>query len=205
MIMIVDYGLGNVGSIINMLKKLGAESKLSKDHSELARADKLILPGVGAFDVAMQELKDKNLVTVLRRLVLDNGVPLLGICLGMQLLGESSEEGILPGLSLIPFKNVRFSPPEGKKLLLPHIGWNRTNIVKQNDLLVKEIENNQRYYFVHSYHAVCQDRENVLMESEYGYPFTAAVSRDNVWGVQFHPEKSHQFGLRLLRNFMEVC
>ena len=204
MIAIVDYGLGNLGSIANMLKVIGEKAAITSDSDMLRRADKLILPGVGAFDAGMTQLSERGLVTVLREETLEKGKPILGICLGMQLLGRKSEEGSLPGLGLIPFDNIRFRLDSSSGLKVPHMGWDIVRFQK-NDPLLEGIEGTQRYYFVHSYHAVCDSEENSLMVCDYGYEFTAAVVKDNILGVQFHPEKSHNFGMKLLENFARRC
>lgn len=205
MIVILDYGMGNVGSIQNMLKKIGVqEVKISRDPEDIRRADKLILPGVGAFDAGMERLREFGLPDQIREHALEQGKPLLGICLGMQLLGRSSEEGTLPGLGLLPFSCKRFVlPPEGG-LKIPHMGWDRTYVRAQTPL-TEGLEPRERYYYVHSYHAVCEDPANVLMECEYGYRFSSAVYGGRIYGVQFHPEKSHLYGMKLLKNFAERC
>lgn len=201
MIAVIDYGMGNVGSIINMLRKIGVDSVLTDDKEEINAADKLILPGVGAFDKGMQNLNERGLSDVIRKNAQDLNKPLLGICLGMQLLGRKSEEGKLEGLGLIPFDNNRFSFGENKQLKIPHMGWDVT-VADGDDPLLTGLDQRQRYYFVHSYHAVCDSRENILMECDYGYLFTAAVKAGNIYGVQFHPEKSHKFGMALLDNYV---
>ena len=208
MIAIIDYGLGNLGSIANMLKAIDVRPIITDMKEELEQAEKLILPGVGAFDVGMTELKNRGLIPVIKELV-NGGKPILGICLGMQLLGEGSEEGKDPGLGFIPFKSKRFDFSKADsallpKLKVPHMGWDIVDFKKESPLL-KGIKGQQRYYFVHSYHAVCKEERDVLMTCDYGYPFAAAVSRDNIYGVQFHPEKSHDFGMRLLQNYVERC
>ena len=202
MIAIVDYGLGNLGSIANMLKVIGERNIITCDREKLYRADKIILPGVGAYDAGMRQLKERGLDKAIKGCV-EEGKPLLGICLGMQLLGRRSEEGAEEGLSLIPFENIRFEI-DSKQLKVPHMGWDIVSF-KKNTPLTEGLEGTQRYYFVHSYHAVCDSDENVLMTCEYGYEFAAAVCKGNVYGVQFHPEKSHSFGMKLLENFARRC
>lgn len=200
MIAVIDYGMGNVGSIINMLKKIGVESTLTSDERVIDSADRLILPGVGSFDKGMYNLNEKGLSDIIKKNVCEYNKPLLGICLGMQLLGRSSEEGKIRGLDLIPFENVKFSFNASLNLKIPHMGWDIiTNVME--DPLSKGLDPHQRYYFVHSYHAACDYKENILMECDYGYVFTAAVKSGNIYGVQFHPEKSHKFGMALLENF----
>lgn len=204
MIAIVDYGLGNLGSIFNMLKAVGERSVITGDVKVIREAEKLILPGVGAFDAGMTRLDERGLTEVLREQVLIYRKPILGICLGMQLLGRKSEEGTLPGLGLIPFDNIRFRIEADSGLKVPHMGWDIVNFKKEHPL-VSGIEGTQRYYFVHSYHAVCDQKDDCLMTCEYGYEFVAAVARENIMGVQFHPEKSHNFGMKLLENFARRC
>ena len=200
MIAVIDYGMGNVGSIINMLRKIGVESILTNEENVIDHADKLILPGVGAFDKGMQNLNESGLSDVIKKNVKQMKKPLLGICLGMQLLGRKSEEGNSAGLGLIPFDNKRFLFDENIQLKIPHMGWDMITPVREDPLL-EGLDQKQRFYFVHSYHAVCESQENILMECDYGYIFAAAVKSGNIYGVQFHPEKSHKFGMALLENF----
>lgn len=204
MITIVDYGLGNLGSILNMLKKIGAEVKLSTSIHDIEKADKLILPGVGAFDHGMRQLRERGLIDVLNHKALEEKVPILGICLGMQLLGNSSEEGSEEGLGWIEAntKKFRFEGIE-LRLKVPHMGWNLVKESKASDLN-KDMYPEPRFYFVHSYHFVCKNPEDELLKSNYGFDFTSAVEKENIMGVQFHPEKSHKFGMQLLNNFNEL-
>lgn len=202
MIAILDYGLGNLGSISNMLKVIGERSKITSDIDTIEKADGVILPGVGAFDAGMERLNESGLADLVKSEAY-KGKPILGICLGMQLLGRASEEGTSPGLSLIPFECKKFCFTDST-LKIPHMGWDIVDFKKENQLL-NGITGQQRYYFVHSYHAVCDNEENILMTCEYGYEFAAAVVKDNVMGVQFHPEKSHDFGMDLLSNFAKMC
>lgn len=201
MIAIIDYGMGNVGSIINMFHKIGIPLVLTNDIEEIEKADKLILPGVGAFDNGMNRLNESGLAEVIQRHANIDQKPLLGICLGMQLLGRKSEEGKESGLGLIPFDNKRFDFRDNSELKIPHMGWDIAETALIDDHLLKDLIPLQRYYFVHSYHAVCDNEENILMRCEYGYSFAAAVKKGNIYGVQFHPEKSHRFGMALLENF----
>lgn len=201
MIAVVDYGIGNVSSIVNMLKKIGVTAALANKVEELEAADKIILPGVGSFDAGMRKLNNSGLVEAIKKHAIIDEKPLLGICLGMQMLGRRSEEGSEEGLSLIPFENKRFDFNDRKELKIPHMGWNIVSIELENDPVVQNLGPVQRYYFVHSYHAVCDKEENVLMRCEYGYSFTAAVKNGNIYGFQFHPEKSHKFGMALLESF----
>lgn len=201
MIAVIDYGVGNVGSIINMFYKIGVPSILTNDIEQIEKADKLVLPGVGAFDIGMQRLNEGRLADAIKKHAIKEQKPLLGICLGMQLLGRKSEEGKERGLGLIPFDNKRFFFKSNTRLIIPHMGWDIAINTVNNDSLVEGLMPVQRYYFVHSYHAVCDSEDNILMRCEYGYSFTAAVKKGNIYGVQFHPEKSHKFGMALLENF----
>lgn len=202
MIAILDYGLGNLGSISNMLKVIGEKSKITNNVEIIRKADGIILPGVGAFDAGMSKLNETGLTEVIKEEA-ENGKPILGICLGMQLLGNRSEEGKLPGLCLIPFECQKFNF-EDRSLKIPHMGWDVVEFKKQHPL-VEGLAGQQRYYFVHSYHAVCENPDNVLMTCDYGIEFACSVVKDNVIGLQFHPEKSHDFGMALLTNFVNVC
>jgi imidazole glycerol-phosphate synthase subunit HisH len=203
MIVIVDYGMGNIGSILNMLKRVGAQAKISSAVEDIAAAGKLILPGVGAFDTGMQNLCASGLVEVLNDKVLTQQTPTLGICLGMQLLTRRSEEGKLPGLGWIDGETVRFRFDETQQdLKIPHMGWN-TVTVRREDALFRGLDDDPRFYFVHSYHVVCANEDDVIGSTHRGYDFVSAVRRGNVMGTQFHPEKSHRFGMKLLQNFAE--
>lgn len=202
MIAIIDYGMGNIRSIANMLKKIGAKVFLANRPKEVEMADKIILPGVGSFDTGMTKLKVNGLEEAVKKHALVDEKPILGICLGMQMLGKKSEEGIENGLSLIPFETKKFNFNGRKDLKIPHMGWDNVKIKQKNDPLLTDIALIQRYYFVHSYHAVCKNKENILMLCEYGYLFAAAVKYKKIYGFQFHPEKSHQFGMSLLENFV---
>lgn len=203
MITIIDYGMGNVGSIQNMIKKVGGTSEITADPARIAAASKIILPGVGHFDRAMKNLDQLRLVPVILSAA-SAGTPILGICLGMQLLAESSEEGVERGLGLIPGKVIRFVLP--KQYKVPHMGW---NTVEFDDAcpLYNGFSNfgEARFYFVHSYHFVSANDTHITGRTPYGNMFVSSVSRGNVYGVQFHPEKSHKFGMRLLKNFVELC
>lgn len=203
MIGIIDYGLGNLGSIKNMLKIIGEKAIISSDLQELNYCDKLILPGVGAFDAGMSKLNETGIAQFIKDSAINDNRPILGICLGMQLLGNCSEEGKLQGLGLIPFESKRFQLNDNK-LKVPHMGWDIVDIKKDIPLTHDLFDHKQRYYFVHSYHAVCNSADNVLMTCDYGYEFAAAVVNGNIIGVQFHPEKSHSFGMKLLENFVNM-
>jgi glutamine amidotransferase len=204
MITIVDYGMGNLGSIKNMLKKVGFQCEITSTPDKIMNASKLILPGVGAFDAGMARLNDSGLIPALNEQVLLNKIPVLGICLGMQLMTHSSEEGYLPGLGWVDAKTIRFSFSESSHLKVPHMGWNVVTFPKSSNL-INTVEIEERFYFVHSYYVKCQNNDDVLMRAKYGHEFDAGFEVGNVMGVQFHPEKSHKFGMRLLRNFAEFC
>lgn len=202
MIAIVNYGSGNTGSILNILTKIGAKAIITSDEATIREADKIILPGVGAFDSCAARLRDSGLVPVLQQRAIQDKVPLLGICVGMQLLFEKSEEGIESGLGWIPGTVVKFKTESfTEKLPIPHMGWTDVSAKAGCDL-VADMHDHPRFYFVHSYHVVPTDSADILMTARYGYDFTAAVQRNNISGVQFHPEKSHRFGMQLLKNFV---
>jgi glutamine amidotransferase len=209
MIAIIEYGMGNVGSIRNMLAKVGHAAVISSDPATLRAADALILPGVGAFDHGMANLHQRGLVEVLNECALQRSKPILGICLGMQLLTHSSEEGTSPGLGWIDARTVRFAHGTDRRLRVPHMGWNRIrpkldtceSPLGRSLFSAEPVES--RFYFVHSYHAVCQSGAHVLALAEYGYEFAAAIASGNIAGTQFHPEKSHRYGADLLRRFAE--
>lgn len=201
MVVIVDYEVGNAGSIRNMLKKVGVPAEISSDPQVIRSADRLILPGVGAFDHGMRSLHRSGLVPVLEEQVFQQQVPILGICLGMQMLGESSEEGNEPGLGWIKARTRRFRFDSlSDSLRVPHMGWNWVQAAAP-DGLFEGYQSVPRFYFVHSLHVDCEDPNDVLATADYGFRFTCAVRRKNVFGTQFHPEKSHRFGMQLLRNF----
>lgn len=204
MITIVDYGLGNVRAFLNMYKRLNVPARTARSAADLEGAERLILPGVGAFDHAMERLDASGMRSVLDVMVLEGKVPVLGICVGMQILASTSEEGQLAGLSWIPGRVRRFRPePQHEALPLPHMGWNDVSPVRSSPLF-RELESDARFYFLHSYFFECAQAEHIAAESAYGSPFSCAVSSGNIHGVQFHPEKSHHWGTRLLQNFAEL-
>lgn len=200
MIVIVDYGVGNSRSIKNMFKRIGADSVITQDVGVIEQAKKLLLPGVGAFDPAMQAIHERGLHGVLQHKVVAEKVPVLGICLGMQLLGLGSEEGELPGLGWIDMWARKFPAMEGLKV--PHMGWNRVFPTGHGNLHCPDDES--RFYFVHSYYVKTEDRSHAVMTARHGIEFDAVVQCGNVYGAQFHPEKSHRFGMGLLESFMRL-
>ncbi len=202
MLVIVDCGIGNLGSIQNMLKRIGVKAVVSSHPAQIQDADKLFLPGVGAFDAGMAALNQSGLIPILNKKVLKDKTPVLGICLGLQLLTKKSEEGQLPGLGWIDGETVRFRLDASSGLKVPHMGWNRVS-VRQEDPLFRNMPDDSRFYFVHSYHVVCKEACDVAATTQYGYDFTSAVAKGNIYGVQFHPEKSHKFGMELLKNFVK--
>lgn len=204
MIVIVDYKMGNLGSITNIIKKIGYDSIVSSDVGTIHKATKVILPGVGSFDKAMKNLNELGLIDVLNQKALIDKVPILGICLGMQLLTNSSEEGIEKGLGWIDAQTIKFQLNQFPDLKIPHMGWNEISF-PQTHFLCENYHEIPRFYFVHSYHVVCNKEENVLMKTKFGYTFASGIINNNIMGVQFHPEKSHKFGMNLFKNFIEKC
>jgi glutamine amidotransferase len=202
MIQIIDYGLGNTGSIYNMLKKIGVKSEIVDNPVKLNDVSKYILPGVGSFDNGMKLLKNNNWIEKLNELIILKKNPILGICLGMQLMTKSSEEGIIPGLSWIDADVKKFSFKDNN-LKIPHMGWNNINPIKNNKLFY-ELNNQSRFYHVHSYYVLLNDSSNEIASTNYSKEFTSSFQKDNIFGVQFHPEKSHKYGMQLLSNFSKI-
>lgn len=202
MIVIIDYGVGNLGSFRNIFRRIGIRAKVSSLAEDIILADKLILPGVGAFDNGMENLKKAGLIGLLSDEVLGKNKPILGVCLGMQMLMDGSEEGLAQGLGWIKgyVKKFDFST-ENQELKIPHMGWNKVQFKEGS--LFHQIEK-PRFYFVHSYYASCQSEENVVGTTQYGLKFASAIQQENILGVQFHPEKSHQFGMSLLKKYAEL-
>ena len=203
MVTIVNYGMGNLGSVQNMLKRIGVKSIISSDINEIEKAEKILLPGVGAFDAAISKIDELNLRPVLTYMAKEKKVPFLGICLGMQLLTESSEEGVLKGLNFVPAKTIKFKFPENSDLKIPHMGWNLVS-KKTESVLTENFTDEFRFYFVHSYHVKCDNPINSILTTNYGYEFDSAIQNENVFGAQFHPEKSHKYGMQLLSNFANI-
>lgn len=204
MIGIVNYGSGNIQAIKNIYNSLNIQTKIITDPSELKEADKLILPGVGAFDETMKQLIDSGLKEELDNLVLNHRVPILGICVGMQIMADSSEEGILNGLGWIKGEVKKFDISLfNQKPYLPHMGWNTIKPKKENPIFFN-IDEELGFYFVHSYFFNCVNKQNILATSDYGIEFSSSVVNENIYGMQFHPEKSHSNGVKLLHNFSKL-
>lgn len=204
MITIIDYGVGNVLAFVNVYNRLNIPVTVAKSADNLRSASRLILPGVGSFDQAMQQFDQSGMRQLVEQLVMRDKLPIIGICVGMQMLAKSSDEGNLPGLGWIDGTVKKFDlsamPPDTN---LPHMGWNDVAPVAEGGLF-KGMEKDSRFYFLHSFYFECHQQSNVLAVSDYGGNFSCAVQQDNVFGVQFHPEKSHHFGSQLLKNFSEV-
>lgn len=195
--------MGNLGSVLNMLKKIGATAIITSNIEEISKSEKLLLPGVGSFDAAMNRIHELGMFEVLNNLVLENKIPVLGICLGMQLLMDASEEGKMSGFGWIKGQAYNFKGRIPSSLKIPHIGWNDVAVVNENRLtwgFGEEI----RFYFVHSYFVHVENPSHSIMKCNYGLDFDAAVSKDNIFGAQFHTEKSHKFGMQFLKNFVSI-
>lgn len=202
MIAVLDYGLGNFGSVIRMIEKVGGTAKRISTPDEVKRADKLILPGVGHFDRGMSQIAEYGLLESVRERVLLQGIPLLGICLGMQLLCSGSEEGVLAGIGLVEADVCKFRPIDGQILKVPHMGWNTIRVIRSNPL-VEAVSEEQRFYFVHSYFVKPRTPDLEILSANHGIDFCAAFQKDHIFGVQFHPEKSHRFGMALMKRFVD--
>jgi imidazole glycerol-phosphate synthase subunit HisH len=202
MVTIVDYGMGNLGSIQHMFKRIKVASEVTGDKEKIAAAKKILLPGVGAFDAAMEKINEIGLREILNYKAKEEKIPVLGICLGMQLLTQSSEEGILPGLGWLDARTIKFNLQDAS-LKVPHMGWNLVHPVRKSPLIA-ELPEEPRFYFVHSFHVQCSNSEDVLTTTNYGKPFHSIVQHGNIFGAQFHPEKSHKYGMKLLHNFARL-
>ncbi|MBE0369255.1 imidazole glycerol phosphate synthase subunit HisH [Pseudoalteromonas aurantia] len=204
LIRVVDYGVGNIQAFLTLFKRLGLEAKRAVSPLELSDATHLILPGVGHFDHAMQSLNESGMRAELDRLVCNEKIPVMGICVGMQMLADSSEEGELKGLGWIPGKVKSFANnPVTAKLPMPHMGWNNLTVSPNTSLFSKESDLEPQFYFLHSYYFDASDKQDVVAAANYGMDFDAIVSRGHIYGVQCHPEKSHHWGAQLIKNFVE--
>lgn len=204
MIGIIDYGVGNIQAFLTLFKRLGIAAAKASTLGDLQDAKRLILPGVGHFDHAMQRLNDSGLRPELERLVLQESVPIIGICVGMQMLADRSDEGILPGLGWVPGRVRSFaSNPQMVNLPMPHMGWNTLKAKSNSCLFQRGFDDEPQFYFLHSYYFDAEDKNDVSASASYGANFDAIVSRGHIHGVQCHPEKSHHWGAQLLQNFAE--
>lgn len=204
MVVIIDYGAGNSGSIVNMLKRIGKQAIVTSDQKIIDQAERLILPGVGAFDFGMQNLEERNLIEILKKKAFIDKVPFLGICLGMQLMTKGSEEGIKSGLSWFDAQTIKFTKHDiPLPLKIPHMGWAEVKVKHQNELVDYHLTG-QRFYFVHSYFVRANNQSDVILTANYGNEFACGLAKDNLFAVQFHPEKSHKFGQELLKQFTSL-
>jgi len=202
MLVIIDYGVGNLASIRNMFKKIGTEALVTNDSAKIRAAEKIVLPGVGAFDHCMTMFNASGLREIVTKKALEDRTPTIGICVGLQMLMHGSEEGKEPGLGWIKGQTIRFRQDRLGNLKIPHMGWTSVRSCKSSGL-TEGFSEDTRFYFVHSYHVKLDDPQDELIAAEYGMEFTAGIEKDNILGVQFHPEKSHRFGMLLLNNFLK--
>jgi glutamine amidotransferase len=202
-LVIVDYGTGNLNSVKKVMNRMKVDSIISSDPKDIISCRKITLPGIGHFGKVMSKLKELNLLDTLHEAVLVKKKPVLGICLGMQLMAKESEEGNAEGLGWFDSKVIKFSVSDKIKHKIPHIGWNRINI-KKNSLLMNNISESSEFYFLHSFYMKTNNQSDVLNETEYDFIYPSAIERDNIFGVQYHPEKSYKAGLQLLKNFVEL-
>ena len=202
MIKIIDYGVGNIKAFVNLYKRLGVEIEIAYNNKSLINASKLILPGVGHFDYAMNKFAESGMMNTVNNLVLNKKVPVLGICVGMQIMAKSSDEGSKKGLGWID-ANVKKIDTNNNNLRLPHMGWNNI-IINKNDNILKNLDNYSRFYFLHSYFFDCENESNIIAYSSYGLNFPSIIRQDNIIGIQCHPEKSHEFGEQILKNFFDL-
>ncbi len=205
MIRVIDYGVGNIQAFMTLFKRMGLEAQRADTAAALEDATRLVLPGVGHFDHAMQRLNDSGMRPKLEQLVQEVHVPLVGVCVGMQMLADGSDEGVLPGLGWIPGRVRAFaSHPSTEKLPMPHMGWNDVQPSRSSKLFARGFEDAPQFYFLHSFYFDAQDKADVAASAHYGMDFDAVVSRGHIHGVQCHPEKSHHWGAQLLKNFAEL-
>lgn len=202
-ISILDYNMGNIQSVVRKVQQLGHACTIISTPEEVLQADKLILPGVGHFGKAMEQLEQLNLIVALNQTVLEKKTPILGICLGMQLMAKSSEEGNAKGLGWFDADIVRFKVNDSLRFKVPHTGWNQVQ-QKKKSALMDGISENVEFYFVHAYHIQLRDDNDALHETVYETSFVSAIEKENIFGVQYHPEKSHDVGERLLKNFLNM-
>ena len=203
MIAIINYGLGNLSSIQNMCKRLGIDAVITNDEEILNKASKLILPGVGHFKKGMENLHSSGLKTLLDKMVLEDKKPILGICLGAQLMTKHSEEGDVDGLGWVDAVTVKFDENKINNHKIPHMGWTDIMTVDENPLW-KNLPDEPRFYFVHTYHFLFQEQDEISAMADYSYPFACAFHKRNIYGTQIHPEKSHKFGMKVLENFSKL-
>jgi glutamine amidotransferase len=203
MIHIIDYGAGNLGSILNMMKRIGSEALLVSNPKDLVNATKIILPGVGHFDHGMKQLHKSGMIELLHEKVINENVPILGICLGAQMMCKGSEEGNLPGLSWFDSEVIKFNFDPMNPHRIPHMGWNFVKQMKDS-IITQNMPQDSRFYFVHSYHMVPNDDKDVLFKTNYGYDFVSGLQHENRFACQFHPEKSHKFGVQIFKNFVAI-
>jgi glutamine amidotransferase len=202
MIVIIDYGAGNLRSLFSKVQEIDSNVMLTSNPKDVERADKILLPGVGFFASAIENLRKYDFVPVLNKKVIEEKTPFLGICLGMQLLTKRSEEGNAKGLGWIDAETKKFKFSENNSLKIPHMGWNNLIVKKQSPLL-QDVPEDFLFYFTHSYNVQCNDKSDIVATTKYGYEFVSIIQKDNICGVQFHPEKSHLKGMKIIENFLE--
>jgi len=203
MIVIIDYGMGNLGSVKNMLKRIGYPAIISSKPEDILNATKLILPGVGAFGNGMKNIENLGILKVINKKVLEEKTPILGICLGMQLMAMHSEEGNANGLGWFSGNVIKFKVSDKLKYKIPHIGWNHISVEKPSKLM-NDMKIEDEFYFVHAYHYQTEVEDEILNKTRYEYDFVSAIQKNNIFAVQYHPEKSHDAGEKLFRNFIQL-